>query len=618
LWLSVFLLLLAAVSCWKVEPDLAVSTNSVNFDSFIDSIEVQVRNDSEDNALTTGVDVLNYQLKCDKPWVSVSPASGTCGEMEKHGHLVIVDRSLMELGENTATISVTSNGGSATINVRAIRTVPGCSDKADVPHTPQPAMAATGVPVDTELSFEGGDSRCSGLTATYDVYFGATTPPPFHHTDSLKVWSPGPLANNTIYYWRIVAKDANGSSGGPEWRFRTVCVLGPSDVTLLAPANNATNVSVVENLTWRGGESRCAGLSATYDLYFGTTNPPPFHHTTSVKSWYAGIMTKGTTYYWRVVASDENGSDSSPVWSFTTVPQPCTTLPSAVTLESPAQGATDVPVSQDLSWSGGNSRCEGMSATYDVYFGDETPPPLDHNNGSSKTWDPGTLEYDTIYYWRVVARDASGSTTSSERWFRTPCSLDPGSLTLVSPADNATGVALDVNLLWGGGNSRCPGLSSTYDVYFGTSSPPPFHHNNGGTKNWDPGTLSLGTKYYWRIVAKDANGTTSGPEWDFITVCNTLPGAPCSPSPSNAAINVSREQNLAWGCGNSNCGLPVTYDVYLGRSPNLDEDDKLGSISSKSWTLPRLSALTTYYWKIVVKDANGTTSGPVWTFVTRS
>jgi hypothetical protein len=421
--------------------------------------------------------------------VKIYPASGTCGEMEKHHHIVAVDRSQMGFGENTATISVTSNGGSETIHVRAIRLVPGCNDAPEAPRTPSPSNLATGLSTDTDIAWDGGDSQCSQLTARYDIYFGATSPPPFDHTDTLKVWDPGPLNTNTIYYWRVVAKDANGRTTSPEWQFRTVCDLGPSSVTLVSPANNAINVSVIDDLSWRGGDSRCAGLTATYDLYFGTSSPPPFHHSTTIKYWDAGILSKSTTYYWRVVARDDNGSDSSPEWTFTTVAQPCTTPPSNVSLQSPAQGATDVPLDQDLSWTGGNSQCEGQTATYDVYFGTTTPPPLHHNNGSGKTWDPGALAYNTIYYWRIVAKDAGGSVTSSERWFRTPCNLNPGALTLVGPANGSTGVSVDANLLWGGGTSQCPGLTATYDVYFGTTSSPPFDHNNGSTKNWDPGTL---------------------------------------------------------------------------------------------------------------------------------
>lgn len=719
--LAALLLLVALLSCWKVDADLYVSTNEINFGATKESGAVTVRNDSEDNSLTSGVTTLTYQLKPDRPWLKVSPSSGACGAMEKITHTVSVDRSLMAYGENAGAIAVTSNGGAETILVKAIRLVPGCSDPPTAPGAPSPASGATQVSVDVDLSWENGESQCDQLTATYDVYFGDTTPPPFHHdNDSLKVWDPGPLANNRIYYWRVVAKDANGATTGREWTFRTVCNLGPTEINLISPADGAVDVSVNEDLAWGGGNSQCPGLTRTYDVYFGTTSPPPFVNNTSIKYWDPGVLAKGTTYYWRIVARDANGSTTSAQRSFATAQAACTTKPSAVELVSPANNATNVPVTQDLVWSGGDSQCPGLTATYDVYFGTVTPPPFHHDNGNAKSWD-APLDYNTVYYWRVVAKDANGSTSSSERTFRTPCNLPPTTPTLIYPADGATGVAItdnltwnngnsqcagltatydvyfgivsppplvgnsgstkawdpgimlsgtryywkvvakdamgssssvqrsfttallpcttgpgtvfvqspadgaddvsiNVSLVWSGGASQCDGLTATYDVYFGTSSPPPFDHNNGSNQAWDPGTLQYSTTYYWRVVAKDANGETPGSVWSFTTKesCLSSPTAPCSPNPSDGKINVNENANLSWSCGDSQCGLPVTYDVYFGTMETLGEEHKLGSTTEKAWNLPRMASLTKYYWKIVVRDANGATSGPVWSFTTRA
>jgi hypothetical protein len=66
-WQLGLLLLLAVVSCWKVEADLVVSTTELNFGSGIDSLDVAVRNDSEDNALTTGVTALNTHSSTTNP-----------------------------------------------------------------------------------------------------------------------------------------------------------------------------------------------------------------------------------------------------------------------------------------------------------------------------------------------------------------------------------------------------------------------------------------------------------------------------------------------------------------------------------------------------------------------
>lgn len=617
-WVTSLLLVLALASCWKVEADLVVSTQEIDFAGSKETNGITIRNDSENNSLTSGVVTLEYKLKSDKAWLTVAPSSGSCGAMEKHSHTVAVDRSLMGYGDNLGNISITSNGGSATIKVHAIRSVPGCDKGPTGAIAVTPLSGASGVPVNVQLAWSDGESQCPELTATYDVYFGTTSPPPFdHNNESLKVWNSGPLAANTTYFWRIVVKDANGEIKGPQWTFQTVCDLTPSPVTLLAPADNATNVSVNDDLSWGGGVSQCAGLTSSYDVYFGTTSPPPFHHNMTGKYWDPGVLAKETTYYWKVVAKDSHGTSASPVRSFTTIPLVCTLPPTAVSLVAPGAEAEDIPLEQDLSWSGGDSQCAGKTATYDVYFGTVSPAPFHHNNGGSKTWDPGQLQYDTIYYWRVVAKDDNGAQTSSERWFRTPCHLTPGAISVVAPPNAATGVNVDADLSWGGGNSRCPGLSSVYDVYFGTTSSPPLVASNGTLKYWDPGTLARGVTYYWRIVAKDANGQTSGPVWTFRTeepLCTGLPTAACEPSPSNLKDKVNRDSDLAWKCGDSQCGLAVTYDVYLGTIATPGAAQLLGTTASRSWTLPRLQSKTKYYWKVITHDANGVTSSPVWSF----
>jgi hypothetical protein len=358
----------------------------------------------------------------------------------------------------------------------------------------------------------------------------------------------------------------------------------------------------------------------TYDVYFGTTASPPFQANTSLKYWEPGTLQDGVKYYWKIIAKDANGSTSSNVRSFTTASINCTLLPDAVALVSPADGATVATIEQDLAWNGGESQCAGLTSTYDVYFGTASPPPFAHNNGTLKTWSP-TLAFDTVYYWRIVAKDENGTSSSEERSFRTPCNSPPTQPSGPSPANQATNINVDSDLSWTGGNSQCPGLTAAYDVYFGATSPPPLAESNLTAKTWDPGTLSKGVTYYWKIVAKDANGSTSSVVWRFQTElppCLDPPLAACTPVPSNNQTNRNRDSDLSWGCGTSQCGKAITYDVYFGTSAELGDAQKLGTTANQSWALPRLDGLTKYYWKVITRDANGSTSSPVWSFTTKS
>jgi len=58
--------------------------------------------------------------------------------------------------------------------------------------------------------------------------------------------------------------------------------------------------------------------------------------------------------------------------------------------------------------------------------------------------------------------------------------------------------------------------ATSYDVYFGTSSPPPFIVNQTSTV-FDPGTMAYSKIHYWRIDSVNGWGKTAGEEWMFST-----------------------------------------------------------------------------------------------------
>jgi hypothetical protein len=82
---------------------------------------------------------------------------------------------------------------------------------------------------------------------------------------------------------------------------------------------------------------------------------------------------------------------------------------------SPSNHASGVPVTQVLSWSGGDPDA-GDTVTYDVYFGRGSSPPLVSSSQSSTIYNPGTLSYAAPYYWKIVATDSHGASTSGPTW----------------------------------------------------------------------------------------------------------------------------------------------------------------------------------------------------------
>ena len=85
------------------------------------------------------------------------------------------------------------------------------------------------------------------------------------------------------------------------------------------------------------------------------------------------------------------------------------------------------------------------------------------------------------------------------------------------PENEAGPVFLNTDLRWSGGDPEEDPV--TYDVYFGTTSPPSLVETLLSDEFFNPGPLDYAHVYYWRIVTHDDNGhSTIGPIWSFTTL----------------------------------------------------------------------------------------------------
>jgi len=91
----------------------------------------------------------------------------------------------------------------------------------------------------------------------------------------------------------------------------------------------------------------------------------------------------------------------------------------------PINGSYNVNINVNLSWTGGDPD-PGDTLTYDVYFGNNSPPPKVVDNQTNTVFDPGTLEINSTYYWRIIAWDDIGWFTKSPLWlFSTGDNMPP-------------------------------------------------------------------------------------------------------------------------------------------------------------------------------------------------
>ena len=190
------------------------------------------------------------------------------------------------------------------------------------------------------------------------------------------------------------------------------------------------------------------------------------------------------------------------------------------------------------------------------------------------------------------------------------------------PVDGTVDIDTAVTVSWAGGDPD-PEDTVTYDIYFGTVSPPPKVISNlSGPTNYEFSSLDYETVYYWKIVSWDNHGaSTTGPIWHFTTIENYPPDAPLINGPTSGKPGqiytytfVTADPNdddiyyeINWGDGTvygwhgpyeSNIVISTTYSwtekgTYTIQARAMDVYGAIGEWGSLTVTMP-LDQITGY------------------------
>jgi hypothetical protein len=170
---------------------------------------------------------------------------------------------------------------------------------------------------------------------------------------------------------------------------------------------------------------------------------------------------------------------------------------------SPAEGTSGVALAPLLTWTS-----DANALWHDVYFGTASPG-IFQICQSNTTFEPGLLDKNTWYYWRIDEMNPGGATAGAVWSFKTGSPPDPA--TEPNPPYGSVGIRTDPVLSWVAGAG-----ATSHDVYFGKTSPGTFRGNQSQT-TFSPGSLAYETTYYWRIDEVNAAARTRGPVWSFTT-----------------------------------------------------------------------------------------------------
>ena len=318
-------------------------------------------------------------------------------------------------------------------------------------------------------------------------------------------------------------------------------------------------------------------------------------------------------------------------------------------------------INQILSWN-----C-AEATSFDVYFGTETTPVFVQNQ-TEFSYNPGILEYNTTYYWKIISKNEHGSATGCEIWNFTTgnnaeycmpysdceylldelesfymedlvhdnssCSDDYGVYGYgdFTESGYTTDLVQGVSITWtadhAGQSALAIWIDFNDDGVFNATDEFVYHTElvNGNfvhitTDNFTlPADCQLGThRLRVRSIADVAyfigewacQDFTYGETHDYIITiveATEVPQCAVNPTPENGATEQYLNIELSW-----EASLATSYDVYFGTT----ELNYIGEIYEMTYTPEILEPNTTYQWKIIPRNNVGNATGcDTWNFTT--
>ncbi|MCP4607097.1 MAG: hypothetical protein GY845_00080 [Planctomycetes bacterium] len=282
---------------------------------------------------------------------------------------------------------------------------------------PTPANGAVHEDTWANLGWEGAG-------ASFDVYFSDNldnvkdgTEDTFQGNQTAKFYVvgfpgfafPDGLAPGTTYYWRIDEMQDDGTTQvGSIWSFSIPAKIATNP----SPPDGAEFAELNVELSWKEGFG-----AKLHSVYIGTSFDEVDSATGGANQAAKNIspdnLEAEKVYYWRVDEFDAVETFKGDVWSFTTV--------GAAGAPNPSNGAVDVTQAPTLSWTPADT-----ASSHDIYLGTDadavnnattaSPEYKGNKAAGEEILEPGQLDWNTEYFWRVDAVYDAGDPVKGLVW----------------------------------------------------------------------------------------------------------------------------------------------------------------------------------------------------------
>ncbi len=343
------------------------------------------------------------------------------------------------------------------------------------------------------------------------------------------------------------------------------------------------------------------GTSTSYGSKSATANAGSGSSAAAVSASLTGLK-PGTTYHYRVVATNGAGTSRGGDAVFTTLVPPDVTTGAASGITASAATLN------------GSVDANGRSTTFyfdygsSTSYGSKTSPKSAGSATSAQPVSAGIsgLTAGRTYHFRIVATSDAGTTVGKDATFTTSStpSVATGDASSITPVAATLHGAVTPN-----------GLATTWWFEYGLSttygSKTSNHSAGSGSaaRSISAGITSLraGTTYHYRLVAQNSRGRVAGADRAFSTVGSPLAqtGAPQNVGPDTAVLTGSLDTK----------GRAATWWFEYGTSTGYGKATPSKSAGSKaglqavSSQLTGLAPATTYHYRLVAKSDAGTTRG---------
>jgi phosphodiesterase/alkaline phosphatase D-like protein len=545
---------------------------------------------------------------------------------------VAVSASLKSLSANTTyhfRVVATNPGGTSEGSDQTFKTLP---DAPTVVTGAASSLTQTSATLNATVNPNGGEvgvGECKleyGTTITYG-HEAPCSPSPGSGNSAVAVSaSVMGLSANTTYHFRIVATNAGGTGIGTDQTFKTL-PNPPTVVTNAASSIMQTTATLNATVNPNGGEvSSCKleyGTSETYGSSVSCTpsSPGSGNSAVAVSASVTGLSAN-TTYHFRVVATNAGGTGTGSDGTFKTLPN----APTVVTEQAsfpPAQ--TSATINATVNPNGGEvTNCHfdyGITSGYGREASCSSLP----GSGISAVAVSASLtglSPNTLYYFRIVATNAGGTSTDTinAQTFETA----PGPPAIV--AEGATEIKPTTAILNATANLLGGKISQCYFNVFDSQTDQRVF-SRGCTQPQDFGTvkvsalaeeLSPETSYYFTVDVENNFEERSFVESQVFKTApgpGVVTGAASLVTQKSATLNATVNPN---GDEVENCkfeyGTSTSYEKSVPCSP-----PSPGSGTSPvavSAPALKLSENTTYHFRIVARNSGGVSLGADHTFST--